>query len=165
MASTSLQLISTDPTAKTSTLSITNVAPTSTSEQAVQFTQKLNALTKNSYVRTDRIDKINCDTEAPSVGKLDATITPVKASVTTSELSNPTTNCTFTYTSDGTPYAYITNPDRRAYGISCMINSGQNSGSWYVAGTENLNAPQTVTIRIDETDNYKAASATVTITA
>ena len=42
---------------------ITDVNPNATSAQLKTFVQKINALTTNSYVQVDCIDKYNVDTE------------------------------------------------------------------------------------------------------
>ena len=64
MAKTSLIITSIDQLGKSLQKTVTDVNPNATSAQLVTFATKLNALTTNSYVRTDRIDKINCDTES-----------------------------------------------------------------------------------------------------
>lgn len=176
MASTSLQLISSDPNAKTSTLSITNVEPTSTSAQAVQFTQKLNALTKNSYERTNRIDKINCDTEpVPGGVKPTPTLTlshytaTVTDLVAASSILNSPRKVVVTTNSDGEIYVANNNfVDTDDYGASAGLNvtylTKNNERFVGLTATATTQAC-TLTIGTLETDNFAASAATFTITA
>ena len=64
MAKTSLIITSTAATdGKKLQKTFTDINSTATNEQLKSFGQVLNALTTNTYVETNRVDKVNCDTE------------------------------------------------------------------------------------------------------
>ena len=64
MAKISVALNSTEAdTGKRNQKTFTDVKASATSEQIKTFTQGLNSLTTNNYVETNRIEKLNVDTE------------------------------------------------------------------------------------------------------
>lgn len=63
MAKTSLIYEATDALGKKIQKTFTDVNPEATSAELKTFVQMCNGLTNNTYVRTDRVNKINCDTE------------------------------------------------------------------------------------------------------
>lgn len=50
-------------TGKKNQKTLTDIKPTATSEQITNFAKGLNNLTTNNYVETNRIEKLNVDTE------------------------------------------------------------------------------------------------------
>lgn len=50
-------------TGKKNQKTLTDIKPSATSEQITNFAKGLNSLTTNNYVETNRIEKINTDTE------------------------------------------------------------------------------------------------------
>ena len=64
MAKISVALNSTEAaTGKKNQTTLTDIKPTATSEQITAFTKGLNSLTTNIYEETNRIEKLNVDTE------------------------------------------------------------------------------------------------------
>lgn len=94
MAKISVALNSTEvATGKKLQKTLTDINAAATSAQIKTFTQALNNLTTNNYVETNRIEKLNVDTEEPSGGKL-------IPSLTISEFASG--SATVTYNGDGT---------------------------------------------------------------
>lgn len=73
MAKRSLILTSTSNQGKKLQKTITDINPNAGAVALKGFAQKLNAMTTNTYVQTDCIDKFNVDTEIPPV---DTRLTP-----------------------------------------------------------------------------------------
>jgi len=64
MAKISVALNSTEQaTGKKNQKTLTDIKASATSEQITNFTRGLNNLTTNTYVETNRIEKLNADTE------------------------------------------------------------------------------------------------------
>lgn len=64
MAKTSLIVTSTTATdGKKLQKTLTDINSAATNEQLKSFGQRLNGLTTNTYVETNRVDRVNCDTE------------------------------------------------------------------------------------------------------
>lgn len=67
MAKVAIALNSTEvTTGKKLQKTLTDIKPSATSEQITNFTKGLNNLTTNNYVETNRIEKLNADTEEVS---------------------------------------------------------------------------------------------------
>lgn len=100
MAKTSAIVTYTDQDGKTCQKALSDINPEASNAEIKTFAQKLLGLTDNTYVSTDRVDKVNCDTEA-SDGKL----TPnFSLSATSGNLSSssPNFSSVVTYDGDGT---------------------------------------------------------------
>ena len=67
MAKRSLILTSTSNQGKKLQKTITDINPSADGNALKSFAQKLNAMTTNTYVQTDCIDKFNVDTEIPPI--------------------------------------------------------------------------------------------------
>lgn len=114
MATRSLILTSTAAgTGKKLQKTITDVNPEATSAQLKTFAQKINALTTNSYVQTDCIDKCNVDTEtALDSSTIDTRQTPALSLATVPSLAEINSDTTTShlhgirYDGDGLVYAY-----------------------------------------------------------
>lgn len=116
MAKRSLILTTNSQNGKKIQKTITDVNPNANSEAMLTFAQKLNALTTNTYERTDCVEKYNIDTEA-APSKIEPTLY-----VTNGEGTNGITlqfinnfaepgvvrNIPITYNGDGELYAYTT---------------------------------------------------------
>lgn len=63
MSKVSIQIETIDANGNKKQKSLTDINPEATSTQLVQFAQNLVALTNQTYSATNRIEKINCDTE------------------------------------------------------------------------------------------------------
>ncbi len=70
MAQTSIIITSTDTNNKKLQKTLTYANANASSSVLKSVAQQLNALTTNTYEKTDRIDRINCDTEEPAGQKL-----------------------------------------------------------------------------------------------
>ena len=65
MAKTSLIINSTTAAGgKKLQKTLTDINPSATNSQLKAFAQQLNALTTNTYAEANRVDRVNCDTEA-----------------------------------------------------------------------------------------------------
>ena len=83
MAKTELKLKSKNAaTGQDITTTLTYVNPNADSATLKTFGQKLNALTTNNYVETDRVHTINVDTEQVPINKKEGTFSNVNANVT-----------------------------------------------------------------------------------
>lgn len=68
MAKTSLIVTSTAATdGKKLQKTLTDINSAATNEQLKSFAQVLNGLTTNTYVETNRVDRVNCDTEEGTI--------------------------------------------------------------------------------------------------
>ena len=63
MSDTKLQLKAKDPSGTATNLNVTNVNPNASDANMLTFTQSLNALTKNTYVQTNKIITTDLDNE------------------------------------------------------------------------------------------------------
>ena len=173
MAKTSAIITSTDLSGKTLQKTLTNVNPEATSEHLATLGQMLNSLTTNTYVQTDRIDKINCDTEASPVDTRSANaITLSQTSMALPGLigDGHSSYITFTATANADKaYLSYVAPGVLA-GISKMANNtyaitiGDARGThdqWQVIFTESAVA---VKIAIPGDETYKDAEAEFTVT-
>lgn len=165
MAKTDLKLYATDTQGKSTTSSITYINPEATNSELLRLGRMINNLTTNTYSKTDRINTVNCDTEAGG-GSITPTLTVNPASVSLADLKsalsvgNMLYAVNVTYDGDAAPYgiSYSTELGCSAY------NNGTIqlfSGSATIA---NIITAGTVTIRADATDTYKAVEATFTVT-
>lgn len=168
MAKTSLIITSTDQFGKGLQKTVTDVNPDATSAQLVTFATKLNALTTNSYVRTDRVDKTNCDTEAS--GKQTPTFTLDKYTASASSIQNGNAYFKITYSGDGQIYFGDINVDAQGLATGCDYNFSPFSYSdptlsfWLLPHSGSTVVPFTFKLMATETATYKAAEITVTIT-
>lgn len=111
MSDYSLQLVSESNQGKKRTTTISHVNPTATPATLVEFSQRLNLLTLNTYGQTDLVVKTNLDTETPPAPPVDDRETPtIMLNATPSAATINSTNgqqLTATYTGDGVWYCYI----------------------------------------------------------
>lgn len=156
MATTNITITSSDTNNNSVQKTITGINPDATSAQLVSTAQKIVALTDNTYVKTDRVDKTNCDTEAS--GKQTPTLTLSQSTVTLTG-SNVYTTIPITYDGDGQLYA----GDWSAEISGCAIGFFYQNDTWNVqAQAIPAAVPGTVKIMATETANYKAVSTTLT---
>ena len=171
MAKTSLIVKSTDQSGKTVNKTITDVNPDCSNAVLKTLGQKINALTTNFYGNTTRIDKIDCDLE-PGGGMLTPTfeldttsksLADVKSSYTSAISCASVANVT--YNGDGIPYAYVTNPTTSSEQYMGVAITREGS-VWNLAvfGSVNHLIAKIIHVRVDATENYKAAEAIFTIT-
>ena len=165
MAKTSLILTSTEQTTgKTLQKTITDVNPDASSEALLGFAQRLNALTTNVYGKTDRIDKVNVDTES-TAGLLTPTLSIAKTTYSWSGDKNNSENVTIDYTYDGDGNIYI-NPSPAQH-FNATINRYGSGGRIYIGRSTIEEAfPWEFTVNATQSDTYKAATpVAITITA
>lgn len=144
---------------------LTDINPAADNVALKIWGQMLNGLTTNTYVKTDRIDKTNCDT-------VEEKLTP---SLTLNEEIPEGITRTWAlqgraikmaYTGDGE--LYIMNNDETSWATTFRTSptSGLNLYVGIInAQTEaNATAPHNIIIRSVETDTYKAGEWKFTIT-
>lgn len=164
MAKTELKLKTKNAgTGQNITTTVSYVNPNADSNTLKTFGQKLNNLTTNNYVETDRVQTINVDTEEVVIPKKDQTI----------QLSNWTTRST----PDTTAYNVATVQAEGVIAISAKfvnggvvkagIGAGSGSESVFGAGevyVQKYNSDIGVTIVASGNDEYNGSSLTTTIT-
>ena len=171
MATEQIKVTSTSPNASTSTKTITYTNPEATNEQLKQLGQKLNAFTDNTYGKTDRVITINCDTESGDDGKQTPTLSLAQSSCSVADISakiGSDWSTIITTDSDGAFYVKF-DSSLVAYTNAAWVSVCQNSGQpvvFSIRAIQNaLPGAQTIIIGQAETDTYKAAEVTFTITA
>ena len=125
MAKRSLILTTNSQGGKKIQKTITDINPNADSETMLAFAQKLNALTTNTYERTDCVEKYNIDTEdAPSKPEPTLTVTNgtgvqgiTRAWLEQLTIAGDIRHLPITYNGDGELYAY-TDLHFMAVGIS-----------------------------------------------
>ena len=160
---TSVVITSTAPNGSKLQKTLTDVNASCSNAVLTSFSQQLNGLTNNTYEKTDRVDKQNCDTEAGTVEKLTPTI---NVYTPTDELGafyanynapvdvNAGVYYGSTVTIDGSlafiaPYSY-------------HVYYSEDLGTYYVHDQDHhAVAGVNVTIMSAENDTYKAGFATV----
>ena len=162
MAKRSLILTSTSPEGKKLQKTITDINPGVGAAALKGFTQKLNALTTNTYAQTDCIDKFNVDTETPPTQPtLDPTNTLANPLIIPANVTD--TGIVFDCTTDGDVYTEITEGLSNSYVGALKSSSGYylgihkvNTSSPHVAGKFKL-----ITTAGEQ---YKASETLITVT-
>lgn len=160
-----------DPNNETTTTTISYVNPEASNSAMKQFAQKLNALTRNTYSESDKIETTNLDT-APDSGQQTPTLTLVAETTTITALNSRNSNGNYseagapqdvaiTYTGDGKLRASV-NSSKVFVSIG-LVNTTQRLLIWQF-GTLTASDTCTITVTADATTNYKAAEVTFTIT-
>lgn len=161
MAKTSAIVTYTDNAGKTCQKALSDINPDASNAEIKTFAEKLIGLTDNTYVTTDRVDKVNCDTEADTRQTPTLTISPNSAPVSTANNFDSSDEIIVTYDGDGE--LYIANfsdyPGDKQFFM--LYNK-----RLYVrgAGTSGQTNPCVVTIAATGTKNYKPATTTFTVT-
>ena len=172
MADQKVILTSTNTSGQTLQKTLTDINPDASNEQLVQLGQKLIALTDNTYGKTDRVIKYNCDTEGGG-SKLTPTFTLDKTTDTAANVKASTYppqnvvlsySIDFTYDGDGIVSACCTDGNIGATVINTSNMQRFVVCSYIPAADLNINTTATFTFTASETDTYKAATATFTIT-
>lgn len=171
MATEQIKVTSTSPYASTSTKTITYTNPEASNEQLAALGQKLNALTDNSYVKTDRVITINCDTESGG-GKQTPTLSLEQSSCSVADINSKigmgdVWSTVITTNSDGAFYVKLDSSIE--YSNAAYVSVYQAAGPVTRFGIRAIQGAlpgaQTIIIGQAETDTYKAAEVTFTITA
>lgn len=170
MAKVNLQIKTTDVNDKNQTTTISYANPNASDQVLKTFAQKIVALSTDMYRGTDKVETTNLDTES---SKSVATITLSSTSITTAALKTTLSSgafahsVAFTYSGDGTVYAYRKNTSPSNF-ISCFTTD--SSGTLSLILTNALSSQDSsyaaceIVVFAPETANYKAAQATFTVT-
>ena len=168
MADSNIVITSTSPQGKVLQKTLTDINPAATNAQLATFGTMLNALTDNQYGKTVKITKVHCDAEAgggdtrpvPTLQIWNAQKTEV---ITTANSQNGQSLAVYIkYTGDG---KIFTSVDTRGCAVRIAEDLDQNNyaGTFLTiagdAGTDIV-----FTFMTPETDNYQAASVTLTVT-
>lgn len=159
MAKRSLILHSTSAKGNSISKAITDINPSVGGDTLKTFTQKLNALTTNTYTKTECIDKRIVDSEEVPVLDVRPTPSITFSDVPTLAQAKNGTYMGITYTGDGQLYAYtksgLNNMLYRIIGNNQMMMGAAPNSSGQTAGT--------IVIGAFGTDNYKPVEAEVNI--
>ena len=150
MAQTSIIVTTTDTNNKKLQKTFTYANANASSSVLKSVAQQLNALTTNTYEKTDRIDRINCDTEEHSSG---TTTKPAPTLEMTLDRQQTDGFVEISYNGDGTPYLFD-------------FSSYTAYGSLYYTGTSweaHLSGTGSLKVGATEGTNYAAATP-ITIT-
>lgn len=167
----SLIITSTAPGGTVKQKSFTDISPEASYEQLLAFSRAVNNLTDNTYGRTDKVTKVNVDNSSGG-GKQTPTFT---VSPSTISLADFTTNylrtLTLSYDGDATRFWVNISGTGTQAGLLTAQGVWNNNGTLMSVlrasdpGPDfNPTADLVVTYRTEETDNFKAAQATCTIT-
>lgn len=159
--------ISTTAGGSNSTKTINNVNPAATNAQLATFATKLNALTTNTYQKSDRVTTVNVDTEPGGGAKPTPTLTLSQASIAITDVSaisaSPaiTPRVTITTNSDGTPYIRYASTGSSSDAFYYVVMFGNEFTPLKGA---NANTAQKIYIGVTETDSYQGAEVEFNIT-
>lgn len=162
MAKRSLILTSTSNQGKKLQKTITDINPNAGAVALKGFAQKLNAMTTNTYVQTDCIDKYNVDTEVPPI---DTRQTPTLSIPTVPTLAQVKANSAdliiTSYTGDGNVYL------RRNTGCKGVAFTIFGSNSVLLSRDSTITAENvmggTFILGATGTDNYKPIEVEYTL--
>lgn len=163
-------IITTDGGSKT----IENINPAARHATLAQFGEKIADLTTNTYQKTDRITKVNCDTEPGGGAKQTPTLTLSRSSwpladVTGDIAANGTCNLANVVTnSDGHLYARNPTIGAMANQFAPYIALKEGRNTFRVTNMSNetsISTTQTLIVGVTETDSYTGKEVEFTITA
>lgn len=165
MAKRSLILTSTSNQGKKLQKTITDINPNAGAVALKGFAQKLNAMTTNTYVQTDCIDKYNVDTEIPPVDTRQTPTITFDASTPA-----PTTSADFNktiylnYNGDGIVYTRIESGCTNI-GFYMMGQNAQGRVGLMLKAFEGLSQTSgTYIVGATGTENYKPVEVEITFT-
>ena len=142
---------------------LTDINPAADNAALKTFGQMLNALTTNTYVKTDRIDKTNCDAVVakaqPQLSKSAAD--SLRRTACLNGIALPVD-----YTGDGE--LYIMNNDNTTWCTTFRSHAATGQLNLYIGvinsqTADAATAPHDIVIRSEETDNYAAGEWVFTI--
>ena len=179
MPKSSLIVDATDQSGKKLQKTITNINPDVSNTVLASLGSMLVGLSDNTYGNTWRIDKTNCDAEAGggmatptlSLSATTAAWSTVKTDAGDSRAANYGYNAaTVTYDGDAAVLYVSVSPVSSNLTAGVFYNSNDDKTYLLFRTAENTQTqptvfPITVTVFAPETENYKAATATFTITA
>ena len=163
MSKVSIQIESTDTLGNKKQKQLTDINPEATSQQIKSFAQNLILLTNQTYNATNRIEKINVDTES---GKATPTLTLDPTTLPASSI-NSGSGVEISYSGDAELKDFFVTfsiPETNILAGVVTFNNVPNL--WLKKGVSDIAVkPCTLTLHTPETNNYKAASVTFTVTA
>lgn len=168
----SVILTSTNSSGTVKQKSFTYISPEATNGQLKTFAQAANALTKNTYNGSKKVTQVDLDTADPGGGKQTPTLSLEQSSCSVSDISakigmGDVWTTVITTDSDGAFYVKLDSSimyTNAAY-VSVYQAAGQTTRFGIRAIQGALPGAQTIIIGQAETDNFKAAEVTFTITA
>lgn len=170
MADQKVIITSTNTNGQTLQKTLTDINPDAGNTELKTFAQMLNGLTDNTYGKTDRVIKYNCDTEAGG-GKQTPTLqfwggsTPFdKTSGTSVYKSNDTTLYFIKYDGDASNVYVDFDPADPNLLIAPGALNNSSLPAYINAAQASLGGNYTLHIYAPETDNFKAAAVSVPIT-
>ena len=149
---------------------IPNINPTVLNAQLAQFGEMIADLTTGQYVKTDRVTKINCDTEPGGGSKPEPTLT---LSTTTATRSQIVEGVTVVISTNSSGLFYVkADPTKNnivAYGTNGMLTyyfciQNDEKQIRFKSVDPTTLAAQTVYIGVAETDTFAAKEVAFTIT-
>lgn len=165
----SVILTSTDTSGAVKQKSYTYISPEATNGQLKTFAQAANALTKNTYNGSKKVTQVNLDTADPGQQKQDTTLTLSRTSCTIADISSATGGLLLVViTTDSDGALYVKFDSSLALGNAACVSVFTENGNLYFAIRNiqgALPVAQTLIIGQAESDTYKAAEVTFTITA
>lgn len=167
MAKTDLKINATDRLAKDITTTISYVNPDAGKNDILAFTQALNALTTNTYKETERVQTINVDLETvPSTPTLSASKTQWSAAGFAGGIGSykQGTSSVLTYNGDGSLFVDKTAVENGLFMLFEKDNGNLCATPMYSTANPPT-VPLTFKVGFTATDNYKACSVEMTITA
>lgn len=172
MATTSIIVNSTN-SGKVLQKTITNVNPNADNDKLATWGQMLTALTDNTYTKTDRVDKANCDTESdkqtPTLQLRAGTgTTPLTEVTITSKSTTGATGKRIYYDGDGEVYyrMYSASGEDGWLFLSTKKATPEESiiEAYLMTSTNAPDGTYYIELYSTETENYKAATWKVTVT-
>ncbi len=169
MASEKIIVSATDSGGNSVQRTFDNVNPDATNAQLAAFGSKIAAFSENTYAKTDRITRVNCDSEAGG-GRQTPTLTVADTNWDYQRnTGNGTNSSAFTYNGDGTLYTTqpvcTSNPNYS--GFLCHTYFNTALGKIYADAVPVVPAGSTFSFQLGatETDNFKAPEPiTMTLT-
>lgn len=162
-----MQLVSESTQGKKRTTTISHVNPTATPATLVEFSQRLNLLTLNTYEQTDLVVKTNLDTETPPIPPIDDRETPtITLNATPSAATINSTNgqqLTATYTGDGVWYCYIKGAGY--YDLSLLTSAATTKVFTLKKNASDVPAGAIIGFIAEGTDTYKPVTVEFEIQA
>lgn len=170
MSATSIIINSTDQSGKAAQKAMTCVNPDATNEQLAALGQMITAAQNHTYGETYRINKVNCDLEPSAPQKTTPTLTASQTQWSAAGFAGGLgsykqgTSSVLTYNGDGSLFVDKTAVENGLFMLFEKQNGNLCATPMYSTATPPT-VPVTFKVGFTETDNYKACSVELTITA
>ena len=160
MADNKAIITSTTPAGATVQKTITGISPYATNEQLATFGQMLNGLSNNTYGKTEKVTKVNCDAEegggkpVPTFTIRDSNNNDIEDGGTYNYTARSEIDFNFTYNGESEVFTTFSPPT----GASHLIHGNATLFTYILpAGTYNI------IFYVQETENYQAAQISFTV--